>query len=74
MQKTYSELFKLQNLLEKTVRNVAASNNLKPVGSTELASTKAHSEKQLNETAGSGRPYYPGSSVRGECCDCTVSI
>jgi hypothetical protein len=66
MQKTYSELFKLQNLLEKTVRNVAASNNLKTVGSNELASTVAHSDKQVNETAGGGRPYYPGSPVRGE--------
>ena len=33
MQKTYNELFKLQNLLEKTVRSVEVKNNLKSIGS-----------------------------------------
>jgi len=58
MQETYSELFKLQNLLEKTVRNIAVSNNLKSARSGDAANAAA---------AGGGRPYYPGSPVKGEC-------
>jgi hypothetical protein len=62
MQKTYSELFKLQNLLEKTVRSVEVSNNLKSVGSAELSSSK---QATANGDS-SGRPYYPGSPVKGD--------
>ena len=58
MQKTYNELFKLQNLLEKTVRSVEVKNNLKSIGSAEATWSK-HAEGT------GGRPYYPGSPVRG---------
>ena len=57
MQETYSELFKLQNLLEKTVQNIAVSNNLKSARSGDAA----------DAAAAGGRPYYPGSPVKGEC-------
>lgn len=67
MQKTYSELFKLQNLLEKTVRSIAVSNNLKSAGHSELAQNIARSGDTANAAAaGGGRPYYPGSPVKGK--------
>jgi len=72
MQKTYSELFNLQNLLEKTVRNVAVSNNLKFAGSTDLASTATSTGKDAKVTGVSGgRPYYPGSPVKVRTIDST---
>lgn len=68
MQKTYIELFKLQNLLEKTVRSIAVSNNLNSVGNSELAQNTPRSGDGANSAkAGGGRPYYPGSPVKGEC-------
>ena len=68
MQKTYSELFKLQNLLEKTVRSIAVSNNLKSAGHSELAQNSARSNdiSANAAAAGGGRPYYPGSPVKGK--------
>jgi hypothetical protein len=63
MQKTYNELFKLQNLLEKTVHSVAASNVLKSVPNN---STSSPADKRATETTGGGRPYYPGSPKKGE--------
>ena len=63
MQKTYNELFKLQNLLEKTVRSVEVKNNLKSIGSADTTPSK-HSEGM------GGRPYYPGSPVRGSPAWC----
>lgn len=68
MQKTYSELFNLQNLLEKTVRHVAVSNNLKSAVSNEAASAAATGSTGRNAKAtggaSGGRPYYPGSPVK----------
>jgi hypothetical protein len=66
MQETYDELFKLQNLLEKTVRNVAASNSLKAVASSKEASVTAPPDNRATEPTGVGRPYYPGSPLKGE--------
>lgn len=63
MHETYNELFKLQNLLEKTARSVAASNSLKSLDGTELAPTSP--DRRLSEGTAGGRPYYPGSSLKG---------
>jgi hypothetical protein len=66
MHRTYSELFNLQTLLEKSVRNVTVSNNLDLIRSNDPSfivsdTTKLSKEIGVND----GRPYYPGSSVRG---------
>ena len=71
MQKTYSELFKLQNLLEKTVRNVQVSNNFKSAGSAEPSSSMHAKENVAHGGGGGGgRPYYPGSPVKGKVSLC----
>lgn len=76
MQKTYNELFKLQNLLEKTVRSVEVKNNLKSIGSVEATWSKQRKGAGAGTGTGAGagvtggRPYYPGSPVRGSCLPC----